>query len=613
MKRDHCELITRVAANDLFPFRCAVKSKTAGTDCGQPQLSTRIVGGDEAPPGSWPWQVSLHRPSSYCGGSLINHQWVLTAAHCVPGANPAGLTAYLGRHSQQKANPNEVNRTVAEVITHPDYKGQTNENDIALLKLSSPVAFTAYIAPVCLAASGSTFYDGVDCWVTGWGNIAFGEVLPYPQNLQEVKVPIVGNRQCQCNYGQYKISEDMVCAGLKQGGKDACQLDSGGPLVSKQGSRWIQAGLVSFGEGCALPNFPGVYTRVSQYQTWINSQITSDQPGFITFSSTGTNSDLSVSCPGVPPVQVKAAKNLQTQTKSVVCGRARLNSGVLDGSSEATAGQWPWMASLQKNGQHVCGGTLVSSDYVISDANCFSGSPVASEWTVVLGRLKQNGSNPFEVSLTVTNITLSNQTGSNVAVLKLSTAPVLNDYIQPICLDNGRTFPVGTTCWAAGWSSGRGGEEKVLQEFQTSVLECSRPTAANDSICTTMFTLAEGDSGGPLMCQQGASWYQAAVLSFARRSLRRRRAVAVAVMEFEKLSQFEDFLVQTVGPFLPSTINSSSFNPTTPTTPIAPTTPTASVSTCTSTPVWHIHKKIFFYLRLIFHTLWNIISSEHKH
>lgn len=166
------------------------------------------------------------------------------------------------------------------------------------------------------------------------------EVLPYPQNLQEVKVPIVGNRQCQCNYGQYKISEDMVCAGLKQGGKDACQviifthqtsfifsfplknnrfssskLDSGGPLVSKQGSRWIQAGLVSFGEGCALPNFPGVYTRVSQYQTWINSQITSDQPGFITFSSTGTNSDLSVSCPGVPPVQVKAAKNLQTQTK----------------------------------------------------------------------------------------------------------------------------------------------------------------------------------------------------------------------------------------------------------------------------------------------------------
>uniref|UniRef100_A0A3B3DN57 Peptidase S1 domain-containing protein n=1 Tax=Oryzias melastigma TaxID=30732 RepID=A0A3B3DN57_ORYME len=206
-----------------------------------------------------------------------------------PGVRTEGVSQI-----QQKANPNEVNRTVAEVITHPDYKGQTNENDIALLKLSSPVAFTAYIAPVCLAASGSTFYDGVDCWVTGWGNIAFG-VLPYPQNLQEVKVPIVGNRQCQCNYGQYKISEDMVCAGLKQGGKDACQLDSGGPLVSKQGSRWIQAGLVSFGEGCALPNFPGVYTRVSQYQTWINSQITSDQPGFITFSSTGTNSDLSVS------------------------------------------------------------------------------------------------------------------------------------------------------------------------------------------------------------------------------------------------------------------------------------------------------------------------------
>lgn len=89
-------------------------------------------------------------------------------------ANPAGLTAYLGRHSQQESNPNEVNRTLAEVIIHPDYKGETNENDIALLKLSSPVTFTAYIAPVCLAASGSSFYSGVECWVTGWGNIAIG-------------------------------------------------------------------------------------------------------------------------------------------------------------------------------------------------------------------------------------------------------------------------------------------------------------------------------------------------------------------------------------------------------------------------------------------------------
>lgn len=82
---------------------------------------------------------------------------------------------------------------------------------------------------------------------------------------------------------------------------------------------------------------------------------------------------------------------------------------------------------------------------------------MASEWKVILGRLNQNGSNPFEVTLNVTNITLSNQTGVNVAVLFLETKPTLSDYIQPICIDDGRTFAEGSTCWSAGWSAGRGG------------------------------------------------------------------------------------------------------------------------------------------------------------
>uniref|UniRef100_A0A3P9L0F3 Peptidase S1 domain-containing protein n=1 Tax=Oryzias latipes TaxID=8090 RepID=A0A3P9L0F3_ORYLA len=462
--------------------------------CGRANLNTRIVGGQDAPPGFWPWQVSLQKSSHFCGGSLINNQWVLTAAHCFPSGSASGVNVVLGLQTLQGSNPNSVSQTVTTVIVHPDYNSGTSDNDIALLQLSSPVTFNNYITPVCLSSTGSTFYSGVNTWVTGWGNIGSGVSLPAPQTLQEVQVPIVGNRQCKCSYGASKITDNMVCAGLLEGGKDSCQGDSGGPLVIKQNNRWIQAGIVSFGQGCAEPNFPGVYSRVSQYQTWINTQITSNQPGFIAFTSTGTDSDLSVSCPGVPPISnvtttpTTTTRPPTTTPKAVVCGRATLNSRVLNGSSVVSEGQWPWMASLQKNGQHVCGGTLVSLDSVLSDANCFSSSPVASEWTVVLGRLKQNGSNAFEVSLNVTNITLSNQTGSNVAVLQFSNNPPLNNYIQPICLDNGRTFPVGTTCWAAGWSSGRGG---VLQEFQTSVLECTRPTAANDSICTTVFTLTE--------------------------------------------------------------------------------------------------------------------------
>uniref|UniRef100_A0A3P9L3B4 Peptidase S1 domain-containing protein n=1 Tax=Oryzias latipes TaxID=8090 RepID=A0A3P9L3B4_ORYLA len=447
--------------------------------CGRANLNNRIVGGQDAPAGFWPWQVSLQGSRHFCGGSLINNQWVLTAAHCFPSGSASGVTVVLGLQSLQGSNPNNVSRTITRLILHENYN--SNDNDIALLQLSSPVNFTNYITPVCLSATNSTFYSGVNTWVTGWGNIGSGVSLPAPQTLQEVQVPIVGNRRCKCSYGASSITDNMMCAGLLAGGKDSCQGDSGGPLVIKQNNLWIQAGVVSFGIGCAEPNFPGVYTRVSRYQTWINTQITSNQPGFIAFTSNGTDSDLGVSCPGGPPITT-------TSPDAVVCGRATLNSRVLNGSSVVSAGQWPWIASLQKNGQHVCGGTLVALDSVLSDANCFSSPPVASEWTVVLGRLKQNGSNPFEVSLNVTNITLSNQTGSNVAVLQLSTPPPLNIYIQPICLDNGRTFPVGTTCWAAGWSSGRGG---VLQEFQTSVLECPTSTAANDSICTKLFTLEQ--------------------------------------------------------------------------------------------------------------------------
>uniref|UniRef100_A0A8C8DIF5 Peptidase S1 domain-containing protein n=1 Tax=Oryzias sinensis TaxID=183150 RepID=A0A8C8DIF5_9TELE len=293
----------RIEGNLVFTFYCGLAN-----------LNTRIVGGQDAPAGFWPWQVSLQTSSHFCGGSLINNQWVLTAAHCFKSVSASGVNVVLGLQTLQGSNPNSVSRTVTSLIVHPDYNSVTADNDIALLQLSSPVTFNNYITPVCLPSTGSSFYSGVNTWVTGWGNIGTGVSLPAPQNLQEVQVPIVGNRQCKCSYGASSITDNMVCAGLLEGGKDSCQGDSGGPLVIKQNNRWIQAGVVSFGKDCALPNYPGVYTRVSQYQTWINTQITTNQPGFITFTSTGTDSDLSVSCPGVPPITTTATTITTTTT-----------------------------------------------------------------------------------------------------------------------------------------------------------------------------------------------------------------------------------------------------------------------------------------------------------
>ncbi|KAG1968473.1 serine protease 60.1 [Pimephales promelas] len=527
--------------------------------CGKASLNTRIVGGQNAVPGAWPWQVSLHRNGKhFCGGSLINNQWILTAAHCFQDTT-LPVIVYLGRQTQEGANANEVSRAVSNIIKHPNYT-VSNDNDITLLKLESPVNFTQFISPVCLASSNSLFFNKTSSWVTGWGTIGSNTPLPSPQTLQEVQVSIFGNRQCKCLYGVTKITDNMMCAGVLEGGKDSCQGDSGGPMVSKQGSVWIQSGVVSFGIGCADKDFPGVYARVSKYQAWINEQITTNQPGFIMFNSIGTDGDLSISCPSVPAIPTTTAPTT-TPIPPVVCGSASLNNRVGGISSLVSPGIWPWMASLQFNGSHVCGGALIAERFVMSSASCFTSSNNASDWTVILGRLNQNGSNPNEVSIKVVNLTISNTTGDNVAVLQLAVAPNLTNFIQPICVDMEKnTFSANTQCWVAGWGSGAGEVNQTLQEFKTSIVDCVN---SSTSICTSSLDLQQGDQGGPLMCKQGLSWIHAAVLTLkpsisnsssntsSSNSTASSRSLRQDIQTFTKTSSFASFLRDVVGSFPP--------------------------------------------------------------
>ncbi|XP_029311636.1 chymotrypsin-like protease CTRL-1 [Cottoperca gobio] len=283
----------------LLMFAVLNEQGSKAQDCGVAPLNTRIVGGEGTTAGSWPWQVSIHLNQvqrHICGGTLISDQWVLTAAHCIIIPSTSAWTLYFGRETQSGLNVHEVIRNLSKIIIHPDYNNTTFNNDIALLKLSSPVNFTDYIKPICLASNSSQFHNSTLCWTTGWGRLGKNEFLPVSASLQEVQIPVMGEKQCLCNYLTLNVTltDTMMCAG--QENKGACQGDSGGPLQCKQTSNWIQAGITSFGEPCATAGLPEVYARVSQFHTWIMDQVAGAKVTFVTYNSRGTDQDDSFVC-----------------------------------------------------------------------------------------------------------------------------------------------------------------------------------------------------------------------------------------------------------------------------------------------------------------------------
>ncbi|NWT06013.1 TMPS5 protease, partial [Mionectes macconnelli] len=250
------------------------------SECGLPAGAVRVVGGADVPPGRWPWQVSVCQGSQHrCGGSVLAREWIVTAAHCVHSSRRlqgsawrvfAGIVTH-GSLGQEAGVP------VQEIVHHPLYNHNSLDYDIALMKLQVPLSFSASIRAVCLPPSHQDLLQGTQCWVSGWGYTT-PDQAQVAGTLKEALVPLIGTRRCNssCMYPG-ELTARMLCAGYPHGRVDACQGDSGGPLVCWDGSTWRLVGIVSWGQGCAEPNHPGVYTNVAQLLPWIY-QVTEVSP-----------------------------------------------------------------------------------------------------------------------------------------------------------------------------------------------------------------------------------------------------------------------------------------------------------------------------------------------
>jgi len=240
-----------------------------------------VVGGEDATPAEWCWQVALiNSLNQYlCGGALIGTQWVLTAAHCVTNIVRAGDAIYVrvGDHdlTQKFGSAGAQTLRVATTYIHHNHNSQTLDNDIAILKLHGEAELKQGVCLVCLPARGASQAAGKRCTVTGYGYM--GETGPIPLRVREAEVPIVNDNQCvrKINAVTEKIfilPASSFCAGGEEA-HDACQGDGGGPLVCEDDGYYELTGLVSWGFGCGRRDVPGVYVKISSFIGWINQII----------------------------------------------------------------------------------------------------------------------------------------------------------------------------------------------------------------------------------------------------------------------------------------------------------------------------------------------------
>ncbi|XP_069939742.1 trypsin [Cherax quadricarinatus] len=256
--------------NNLFSVSAGERAQRCPCSCGLPNRRARVVGGNYAEFNEYPWMVTLmYKNHFYCGGTLISDRYVLTAAHCIRGVSVHSLQVMVGDHIRSfPIETNSKEYRVVYAIYHPHFNHTTYNNDIALIKLNHKVEYKWYSRPACLPLPDSDYVGELGV-VTGWGRV--GEKGDPTDTLKEALLPIFSNPVCRAlRYHPHEITDNMMCAGYVHGGTDSCHGDSGGGLLWQGNDGKMDViGVVSWGDGCGRRGYPGVYTRVTNYLSWI--------------------------------------------------------------------------------------------------------------------------------------------------------------------------------------------------------------------------------------------------------------------------------------------------------------------------------------------------------